>query len=1008
MSDVRSGSTGSRKRPKANQHITKSGKVIRLHQSLGDRMRARREARARSRAAYLSTLPQGRLKRLIYRMHPKRVAKYWFSRQGAVMAVKIVGIGTVVMFIVASAVFAYFRKDLRSVLDASGSSLGGSNRYYDRSGQTLLWEDFDAIKRIPVEDDQISQYVKDATIAIEDRDFYKHAGFNLRGITRAAVNNVLGKSTTQGGSTLTQQLVKITQNYTEERTYTRKIKELILAIELERTNEKKDILAGYLNSAPYGGIEVGIEAGAQGYFHKSAKDLTLDEASMLAAIPKSPTYYAPSSTNSSFDRGALIGRQHYILDVMTDMDMIKKEEADAAKEVDILAKVQPRKPKYENIKAPYFVLAAKNALEAKYTEKTVKRGGWKIITTLDLEKQQIAEEEVTKGMKQVRRQGGDTSAFVAEDVKTGQVVAMVGGPDFNDKDRAGEINFATQPLPPGSSVKPYNYSALLNNSDKFGAGSVLFDTQGPLEGYPCTNKALPPRGNCLFDFSRQYSGPVTLRYALGASLNVPAVKAFLIATPVKVQETVEKLGATNGYKCYIPGTKVGIKDNETACGAAAGIGDGAYIRPDQHVHAYSSISRNGRNLPQTYILKIVDSAGKTVGEEWKLEPGEQGIRADSAYIVADMMADPNASYFSKKPHRYKNHKYSLKTGTTNDARDGWLLGFTTQYAAGVWVGHHTGTVTMSGGMEVMTLPIWQGWMNRVHDNLQPEEREKPSGVQTLPAYVFTKKIYGNIPPSPSTDLFPSWYAGNKKSDNRKKIVDQVSEKLATDCTPERAKKEISETNANSFSGDPFVNNSQGFNTDEKDDVHRCEDTRPTISLGITDLGGGKYRLTATVAQGTHPLSGDKFAGNVNFRIGDQILPGGSFQIDTPGSVSVDYLSEEDGDRSVVAEVVDSVLYDASDTKTFTFAAVSAAPFNLSKTGQVGPAVSFSWDSVVGATSYEICYEKTSGSNNGTVECFAKGNSTSGSINLADGVGNYSVTVNSTPVVRSTNSITVSL
>lgn len=1007
MNATRSDRTGPRKRPKANQHVTKSGKVIKLHQSLGDRMRARREARARSKAAYLSTLPQGRVKRILYRLHPKRVAKYWFSREGAIMAVKIVGIGTVVMFIIVSAVFAYFRKDLRSVLDASGSSLGGSNRYYDKTGEVLLWEDFDAIKRIPVNDDQISQYVKDATIAIEDRDFYKHGGFNLRGITRAAVNNVLGRSTTQGGSTLTQQLVKITQNYTEERTYTRKIKELILAIELERTNEKKDILAGYLNSAPYGGIEVGVEAGAQSYFNKSAKDLTLDEAAMLAAIPKSPTYYAPSPTNSAFDRGALIGRQHYILDVMVEMDMVKEEEAEAAKAVDVLAKVQPKKPKYENIKAPYFVLAAKEALEAKYTEKTVKRGGWKVITTLDMNLQQIAEDEVSKGIRQVRRQGGDTAAFVAEDVKTGQVVAMVGGPDFNDKDRAGEVNFATQPLQPGSSVKPYTYATLMNTSDKFGAGSVLFDTQGALEGYPCTNKALPPRGNCLHNYSRQYSGPITIRYALGASLNVPAVKAMLIATPAKVQETVEKIGVASGYKCYLPGTKVGIKENETACGGAAGIGDGAYIRLDQHVHGYSTLSRNGRNIPHTYILKIEDSGGKVV-DEWKPATGEQTIRADAAYITADMMADPNASFFSRKIHRYKNHKFSIKTGTTGDNRDAWMMGFSTQYAVGVWTGHHTNSVSMSGISDTMTQPIWNGFMTRAHDNLKPEDREKPAGVQTLPAYVFTKKIYGNIPPSPSTDLYPSWYAGNKKADNRKKIVDKVSGKLATDCTPERAKEEISETNANSFSGDPFVNNSQGFNTDEKDDIHRCEDARPTISLSISDLGGGKYRLTAVVAPGTHPLSSDKFAGNVSFRIGDQILPGGSFQVDSAGAISFDYLAEEDGNRSVIAEVVDSVLYDASDTEAYTFSAVSSASFNLNKTAQAGALATFSWDSVAGATSYEICYQKVSGVNNGSTKCEAKGGATAGTITLTHGNGDYSVTVNSTPVIRSTNSVTISL
>lgn len=956
---INTSGSGPRRRPKSNQHVTRSGKIIKQHSSLGERLKAKREARARKKAAYLSTLPQGRVKRVLYRLHPKRVAKYWFSREGGIMALKIVGIGSLVTLVFAGGIFAYFRKDLPNIKDASGSSLGGSNRYYDRTGTVLLWEDFDAIKRIPVTSDAIAQHVKDATIAIEDRDFESHPGFNLRGIARAAVNNALGKGSVQGGSTLTQQLVKITQNYTNERTITRKIKELILAVELERTNSKEDILVGYLNSAPYGGIEVGVEAAAQSYFNKSAKDLSLDEASLLASIPKSPTYYSPYNT-ASFDREALIGRQHYILDVMVDMGRISSEQREEAKKVDVLAKVQPRSPKYENIKAPYFVLAAKEQLEEKFAE-NVKRGGWKITTTLDMNMQNIAEEEVTKGINQVRRQGGNKAAFVAEDVKTGQVVALVGGPDFNDKSRAGEVNFAIQPLPPGSSVKPYTYTTLMENSDKFGAGSVLFDTQGPLEGYPCTNKALPPRGNCLFNYSRSYSGPITLRYALGASLNVPAVKAMLIATPPKVQETIEKLGAKHGYKCYIPGSKVGLKENETACGGAAGIGDGAYIRLDENVHAYASLSRNGRNIGtvdptgktrQTYILKIQDS-NNTVIDEWKEIQGQQAVRPDAAYIISDMMADPNASYFSAKPHRYKNHKFSLKTGTTNDAKDGWLVGFSTQYAVGVWVGHHTGNVPMSGAMEAMTLPIWQGWMRRIHDNLQPIEREKPAGVQTLPAYVFTRKIYGNIPPSPSTDLYPSWYAGSKKADTKRKVVDQVSEKLATDCTPDRAKKEISETNANTFSGDPFVNNSQGFNTDEKDDVHKCDDTRPSISLQV--IGN---TLRAIVGQGTHPLSGSKFVGTVNFKVDGQILPGGSFQIDSPGTINFEYSAETSGEKTVSVEVIDSVLYDATDSQVISFS-VAQQTIDLSVESQGSNLYKFSWNTISDASSYLICIDTNS-------------------------------------------------
>ena len=402
------------------------------------------------------------------------------------MALKITGIGAIASFLLLIGLFAYFRKDLPDLRGGIyGRNIGGSIRYYDRTGQTLLWEDYDAVKRIPVKDEEIAQSIKDATVAIEDKDFFKHGGFDVRAIIRAGWNNAFGSGGTQGGSTITQQLVKLTNNWSRERTLTRKVKELILSIELERSYSKQEILVGYLNTAPYGGIEYGVEAAARDYFEKSAKDLTIDESAMLAAIPKSPRFYSPYS--GDFDRPSFVGRQHYILSQMRDQGKITKEQLEEAKAVDTLAKVKPRKPKFEAVKAPWFVLAAKDQLEQRFTEDIVQRGGWKVTTTLDLDKQKIAEEEVQKGLAQVRRQGGDSAAFVAEDVKTGQVVALVGGADFSNPE-FGQNNYAYDlRLPPGSSFKPYDYTALIENSTNVGAGTVLYDTLGPLPGhYPCT------------------------------------------------------------------------------------------------------------------------------------------------------------------------------------------------------------------------------------------------------------------------------------------------------------------------------------------------------------------------------------------------------------------------------------------------------------------------------------------------------------------------------------------
>lgn len=905
-------------RTSRNTFVTKSGQTIKIHRSLTDRIKARRDGFDRTKALRLAGMPKNPIKRFVYRMHPVRLYKYWFSREGALMALKVAGIGFVTCSLLLIGLFAYFRKDLPNLRDISGNNIGGSIRYYDRTGDKLLWEDYDAVKRIPVNDDEISQYVKDATVAIEDKDFFEHGGFDVKGITRAAWSNAVGRGGQQGGSTITQQLVKLTQKWTEERTYSRKVKELILAVELERSYSKKEILTGYLNTAPYGNVQYGVEAASRDYFEKPAKDLTLDEAAFLAAIPKSPSYYSPYGPY--FNPDSLVGRQHYILDLMQQQGKITKEERDAAKKVDILTKYKQPKQKFAGITAPWFVLTAKQKLIEERGAESVLQGGWKVITTLDYDKQKLAEEQVKKGLPLVRSRGGDTAAFVAEDVKTGQVIALVGGDDFTNKDY-GQNNYARQKLPPGSSFKPYDYSALIEHHDNVGAGTVLYDSQGPLEGYPCTNKSTT-NGNCLKDFDRRYPGPLTIRYALGGSRNVPAVKAMLITGVDKTIETAESIMGdpekednSDKYNCYLDDalTKPG------PCYASSAIGDGAYLRLDEHVHGYSTLSRNGNNIPQTYILRVEDANHKTV-TEWKPSSGKQVIRPDTAYIVGDMLSDPNASYFSgRKPQRYDNGKgtwkFSLKTGTTNDAKDGWMMGYSTQYAAGVWVGHHQRQREMSGSMESMTLPIWQGWMREVHKNMQPVDREKPSGVQTLPAFVVRSHVgFGSIEPSPATDLYPSWYQ-KKTTTNKRQTIDIISNKLATDCTPNRARKEVNEGDPLSFSADKFVGGAGGANTTETDDVHNCADARPSISVSATKIGNS-YNISASVTQGTHPLvgNGDKGGGKVIFSIDGETIQ--SYDAGQ-SSYSFTYTPSFSGDRTLTATIVDSVLYDGTATTTIT-------------------------------------------------------------------------------------------
>ncbi len=956
---------------------------MKIRRSLGEKIKGRGHAKASRKAQRLAGMPKGRVKRFFYRLQPKRLYHYWFSREGGIMALKVLGIAFIAGFLLMVGLFAYFRKDLPNLRDITGNNIGGSIRYYDRTGQTLLWEDYDAAKRIPVKQDEMSQDIKDATVALEDKDFFKHGGFDVKGITRATWNNAFGGST-QGGSTITQQLVKLTQNWTEERTITRKLKELILAVELERSYSKNEILNGYLNTAPYGGVEYGVEAAARDYFNKSAKDLNLSEAAMLAAIPKSPTLLSPYSP--SFDRESFIGRQHYVLDLMHQQGYITAEERDNAKKVDVLATVKPRKPKYDGIKAPYFVLTAKEQLEEQFGAETVKRGGWRVTTTLDLKLQEEAEKQVQTGLRQIKAQGGDTAAMAAEDVATGQMVALVGGVDFSNPE-FGQNNYARIKLPPGSSYKPYDYAALIETKDNFGAGSVLYDTQGPLEGYPCTNKNRPKQGgNCLWDYDFRYPGPVTVRYGLGGSRNVPAMKAMLLTGIDKTIETSEKLGLKSGYNCY-------TDDNltkEGPCYASSSIGDGAYLKLDEHVHAQASLSRMGTNIQQTYILKIDDAQDKPV-YEWKQEKGEQILRPDTAYIINDILSDPNASYFpaGRKPQRFGDWKFAMKTGTTNDAKDGWMTGYSTKYSASVWVGFHTRRKEMSGTMENMTQPIWQGWMRAAHTGQPAQNWQKPASVKTESAYVIRSHVgIGSVEPSPAQDIYPSWYKNTKKQSSAKKTIDRVSNKLATECTPPRAKQELTETDASSFSGDTFVD-SGGANTSQQDDVHKCSDQKPTISLTV-QKEGNSYNLIATVGQGTHPISSDKFKGQVIFSVDGQELPGGTFQINGPGTtVYKNYNPNFSGTKTVTATVVDSVLYDATATSS-----LSGTSLTLDSAKQNGANTSFSWS---GGSGNVTIYRADNGNslcsdNDGTCSVSAGSAPPGTQVYARDSQGNQSSTV----------------
>ena len=997
--------TSSPRRPSSRYITTRSGKVLRVNRNLGERWVARKEAKSRRKVERMKGLPKSRVKRLIWRLDPKRQAAYWFSRDGGIMALKITGVGILVLFLLAVAVFSYFRKDLPNVSDISGSNLGGSISYYDRTGKILLWQDYSGVKRVPVAGNNISKYVKDATIATEDRNFYNERGFDIKGIIRSAYVDIFHRGSTQGGSTITQQLVKLTQDFGQTRSLSLKAKELILAVELERTYSKDQILTGYLNAAPYGSVDYGVQAAASDYFHKSAKDLTLPEAAMLAAIPKSPAYYSPYDAET-FDKQLFVGRYNYVLDSMVQTGKITKAQATAAKKVDVLAEVQPQQTKYAGIQAPYFVLAAKSQLTTQFAPGTTsaaskKVGGWKVITTLDMTLQTKAEQVVQSNYANASRYGADEEAVVLEDVKTGQYEALVGGTDFNNADH-GQINYAHDvKISPGSSFKPYDYSTLIDNNTNVGAGSVLYDSQTVLPGYPCTDHSQPPpkgTGNCLEDYDFRFPGPETLRYALGGSRNVPAVKAMLESVPNdsspqrttsinKVITTADALmSAPGAYQCYTPGVDITTATvaDQTQCYGASAIGDGAYFHLDQHVNGLASLARMGNSLPPTYILNITDSSNKTI-YQWKQPKGTQVIRQDAAYIVDNMASDPSASYlpagFYKWQH-YNGWTSAIKTGTTNNGFDGLMMSWNTQFAVGSWVGYHTRNQPLSNFMEILTTPLTRGLMTFALDNLHttPVNWTEPSGIQHLPAFVVTTHVgEGSVEPSPSTDIYPSWYK-QKGASSTNQPIDKVSNKLATTCTPAAAKETLTGNSApNTYSIDIFYPPGQtasasSANTSASDDVHSCSDTQPSIDSffiagnpddltnGGTASCSGSCTITTNVSAGTHPFNDTnypQYPGTVNLLVNGQVVQ--SQAVSDPSDTAT-FTYTGSGSVTIAVQVVDSVLYTTtSGNATVTVTASSPItikqPTNGSNPG--GGSVTVMWSG--GNPNYTV-------SLNGTAQC----------------------------------------
>ncbi|MBR0242381.1 transglycosylase domain-containing protein [Candidatus Saccharibacteria bacterium] len=827
--------TSSKKTTRRSRNTRFFKKVQDFFKNHKARKKARREAEARQHAEDLAKLPKEPVKRFFARLHPKRVFHWWFSWRGQRTILKTLGVLFLLMAIGIGGLFIYYKKDLDAIrLDEMNIS-ETVNTYLDRNG-VVLWKDTGNDNyRLVVDADDISPYMYQATIAIEDRNFYNHIGVDPAGLIRAVFSTLSGHGV-QGGSTLTQQLIKQVYFADEAQSenrggLTRKIKELILAIELERMYSKDQIITMYLNQSPYGGRRNGVESAAQTYFGKSAKDLTLAEAALLAAIPNNPAVLNPYN---EYGHEQLIWRQQYTLDAMVEMGYITQEEADAAKEVAILDTIKPESSQYAGMLAPHFVLEVRSQLEEKYGISTMRAGGWTITTTLDYRAQQIAEDAVAVGKGYTYINKSDDIALVSVDVETSQVIAMVGSIDFYNT-TYGEVNVTTDSLiEPGSTIKPIlDYSPLFMQREgiNYGPGSILKDEN--IDKLYCAGYT----GSCsMSNATGQFYGNVTIRFSLGHSLNIAAVKALYINGIDNSLEIAHALGDTS------------FCENRSYYGLSIAIGSGCGVKMVEHANAYASLARGGSYKDISYVLEVKNSAGDVI-ESWTDSPATRVVDEQVAYMISSILSDRSARWFNNEGFVVPGVWTATKTGTTTTSnsavtKDSLMESYSTAISTLVWNGNHDGSGLSSNSNNVVRYTIGH-YMERVHKEVYEPEGKwsygsqpvKPSGIKTL-------TVNGQ------TDIWPSWFNAEKNSGVSKETLafNRYTHTLASDCTPEAYKIEVEVTKIiDPVTGKSEYTAPEPYDSETSD---TCTYIPPEVSISTS---GDK--IIATIKKGSEKISG---------------------------------------------------------------------------------------------------------------------------------------------------------
>jgi 1A family penicillin-binding protein len=582
---------------------------------------------------------------------------------------------------------------------------GFSTKILDRNGKPL-YDIFENERRTAIKIEEMPNYLKQATVAIEDKNFYEHNGFDILGTLRG-LSRLFTRGYAQGGSTLTQQLVKNVL-LSSERTALRKIKEFILAVQIERKYSKDEILQMYLNEAPYGGTAWGVESASETYFGKSARDLNLVESAILAGMPQLPSKYSPYSSTPK----AYIGRTEDVLRRMREDGYITKDQEIAAKAELPEFKFQS---KGSSFKAPHFVQYVQKILEERYGESVIEQGGLKVTTTLDLDLQEKAQEIVAEEIEKVESQRITNGASVVIDSNTGEILAMVGSKQFDDPDYDGQFNVATAPRQPGSSFKPFTYVTAFKEG--YTASTMVMDVETVFpssEGQPDYKPV---------NYDGKYRGPVQLRYALGNSLNIPAVKLIALVGIKDVLTTAYDLGITS-----LP------PNNETLSrvGLSLTLGGGE-VKLLELTGAYGAFMNGGTKVEPLAILEVRDGDGKVL-EENKPKKGKRVLSEEEAFLIANILSDNNArkdTFGTNSQLNIPGRQVAVKTGTTNNKRDNWTIGGTSQKTVGVWVGNNDNSPMLNVASGVSgASPIWRRILIESLNGLDPVPFETPKNIVT--------------------------------------------------------------------------------------------------------------------------------------------------------------------------------------------------------------------------------------------------------------------------------------